>query len=129
MDIVLLPILLFAIAITIRSGIAVYKAIKNKAITIKHCAIALIITLAIYAALFSSYYFSSSAYAFSPYFLFTFFMVLAPYLMSLWLRKDPEDAEIYKGFIVSVVFSAVFIVVFYRYTFGIIQYLRLPVYH
>ena len=129
MGIVLLPFLFLATRGAVLSGIAVYKAIKNKAITSKHCVIALVITLVIYTVLFASYFFSESAYAFSPYFLFPFFMVLVPYLISLWLSKDPKDIEVYKSFIISTLFSTFFLIVFYKYTLGIIQYLKLPIYH
>jgi hypothetical protein len=128
MGIVLLPFLFLAIRAAVLSGIAVYKAIRSKAITIKHNVLALTITLAIYAALFASYFFSDSAYAFSPYFLFPFFMVLVPYILSAGLRNNPDYTNTYKVLTLIVLFSTVLLGIFYKYTFGIIQYLKLPVY-
>ena len=129
MGLILLPFLFLAIRAAILSGTAVYKFIKNKAIAVKHYLFALIITLAIYTALFASYFFSDSAYAFSPYFLFPFFMVLMPYILSAGLRNNPDYTGIYKTLIVIVLFSTLFLIVFYKYTFGIVQYLELRVYH
>lgn len=91
----------------------------------------LLLSATIYAALFLDYKFSSRAYGLGSYFVFPFYMVLLPFIVGLVTRfSHGKYAKIASGlFLLSVIFSGLFIVLFQQYTIGIVDWLELPKYY
>jgi len=128
MDLVLMPFLLLCIIAIIKSARLIYKCIKDKSISINHCIVALSTTLIIYGLIFVNYYYSETAYAFGAYFMFPFFMVIVPFLISRFIKNDPPKS-LSNIFLLSVIFSGIFIIVFFRYTFDLVKFLKIPIHY
>ncbi|MFT5754677.1 MAG: hypothetical protein ACI924_001915 [Flavobacterium sp.] len=74
---------------------------------------------------------SNEAYGLGTYFIFPFFMILLPFLISIILKilNKPKTNKISIILLVSIILSGIFIIAFEKYTFGLIEYLEITKYH
>lgn len=111
----------------LKSISTIYKFEKNKEIETENYFFGVLITLIIYFSIYMSYKYSDSAIALGAYFVFPFYMILIPYTIANSIKKsnDIRRLKVKQCLLISVISSSIFIVIFYKYTFGIIEYLGL----
>lgn len=128
MGIILLPFLLIAVVLYVKTAIAVYKGIRAHQIDFKIVFIGVIIALLIYGLIFFNYYLSSEAYAFGAYFVFLFFMIILPYSFTGFLKKAQNKSSrmFYFSLSVSILLSGLSLLILNKYTFGIAEFLQIP---
>lgn len=131
MGIIILPFLLVAIIAFITSLVMIISSLTKKDLILKDLYIGLIITLCLYLGIFSLYALSNEAYALGPVFIFPFFMILVPFFLSLALRivNTSKSYRISYSLLISIISSGILIVVFYKYTFDILETLGIQKYH
>lgn len=131
MGLIIFPVLLFAIVTVIIAILFIISAIRQKIIHLKEFIAGVLITASIYAILFANYKYSNSVYALGTYFVFPFFMILLPATLGSLARLIKKDTFISfsNSLFISVCISGLFITVFNKYTFGLANYLEIPVYY
>ncbi|MFD2891375.1 hypothetical protein ACFS5J_05035 [Flavobacterium chuncheonense] len=127
MGIIIVPFLFITLIAFIVAIIFLYKPLVKKEIKPKNFLLGTSITIAIYAMIFLNYKSSENAYALGTFFMFPFFMILIPFVLGMILKiiNQPITQAISNSILISVIVSGVFMVVLYKYTFGIIEYLGL----
>lgn len=125
MGLVILPFLLINIVFLFWGGIHILKALSNKQITISHLLAGIAISILIYGILFLDYKLSDTAYALGTWFMFPFFMVSVPFFIGLCAitLKGKIPQFVSSACMFSVILSGIFIIVFQKYTFNIIDFL------
>ena len=120
-----------AFLLFIMSLIQLYKAIRQKTLRLKQAFLGILLILVIYIAIFTVYYFSDSAYALGAALMFTFFMIIAPALIGLKLRKSDVGNIVGNAniFFICAVVSGILIPVLSDYTIDLPEYLGIPLYH
>lgn len=128
MGMILLPFLLMALGAFITSVVFEIHAITKGTLTLYPILFGIIISMCIYALLFRNYKASQSAYALGVYFMFPIYMVILPFVLGMLLKFFPYPFTFFvsNGLFVSVILSGLFMVLFSKYTFGIIDLLGLP---
>jgi hypothetical protein len=131
MGIILFPYILIAIFVLIIALILAVKSFLKKELIFEDIFLGLITTLCIYILIYINYKISEEAYGLGTYFIFPFFMIFLPFITSfiLKLSKKTKTNKISNILLVSVILSGIFIIVFEKYTFGLIEYLELTKYH
>jgi hypothetical protein len=129
MGLILVPYLLIAIITLIIA--LVIKSILKKELIFEDIFSGIIITLCIYTLIYINYKMSNEAYGLGTYFIFPFFMILLPFLISIILKilNKPKTNKISIILLVSIILSGIFIIAFEKYTFGLIEYLEITKYH
>jgi hypothetical protein len=127
MGIIIIPFLFITLIAFIVSIIFLYKPLVKKEIKSKNFLLGISITIVIYTLIFLNYKSSLSAYALGTFFMFPFFMILIPFILGMILKiiNQPITQILSNSLLISVIVSGVFMVVFNKYTFGIIEYLEL----
>ncbi len=131
MGIIILPFLLIAIIAFITSIIMIISSLTKKELILKDFYQGFLITVGIYLLIFIVYILSDEAYALGPVFIFPFFMILTPFFISLILRimNTQKTYRISYSLLISIIISGIFILIFNKFTFGIIEYLEIQQYH
>lgn len=131
MGIIILPFLLIAIIVFITSIIMIISSLTKKELILKDFYQGFLITVGIYLLIFIVYRLSDEAYALGPVFIFPFFMILIPFFISLILRimNTKKTYRISYSLLFSIIISGIFILIFNKFTFGIIEYLEIQQYH
>jgi hypothetical protein len=131
MGLILVPYLLIAIITLIIALVLVIKSILKKELIFEDIFSGIIITLCIYTLIYINYKMSNEAYGLGTYFIFPFFMILLPFLISIILKilNKPKTNKISIILLVSIILSGIFIIAFEKYTFGLIEYLEITKYH
>lgn len=131
MGIIILPFLLIAIIAFITSIIMIISSLTKKELILKDFYQGFLITVGSYLLIFVVYIFSDEAYALGPVFIFPFFMILTPFFISLILRimNTQKTYRISYSLLISIIISGIFILIFNKFTFGIIEYLEIQQYH
>ena len=94
---------------------------------LKEVLLGLCLSSLIYCGLFIDYKTSDSAYALGTFFYFPFAMIYVPFLSAIVLRFcGAKFALLLRVLFWSVILSGIFIILFQKYTFGIIDYLAIP---
>jgi hypothetical protein len=131
MGIILVPYILIAIFVLIIALILAIKSFLKKELIFEDIFLGLITTLCIYTLIYINYKISEESYGLGTYFIFPFFMIFLPLITSFTLKlsKKTKTNKISNILLVSVILSGIFIIVFEKYTFGLIEYLELTKYH
>jgi hypothetical protein len=131
MGLILVPYLLIAIITLIIALVLVIKSILKKELIFEDIFSGIIITFCIYTLIYINYKMSNEAYGLGTYFIFPFFMILLPFLISIILKilNKPKTNKISIILLVSIILSGIFIIAFEKYTFGLIEYLEITKYH
>lgn len=131
MGIIILPFLLIAIIAFITSIIMIISSLTKKELILKDFYQGFLITVGSYLLIFIVYILSDEAYALGPVFIFPFFMILTPFFISLILRimNTQKTYRISYSLLISIIISGIFILIFNKFTFGIIEYLEIQQYH
>ncbi|MXN92759.1 hypothetical protein GR160_16135 [Flavobacterium sp. Sd200] len=131
MGIIVFFFLLIAIAVVVSAMALLFNSIRKSELGIKGIMAGALLPAAIYIMIFIDYKFSCSVYALGSYFVFPFYMVLLSFTVGLIARAIKKN--IFKSvsniLLVSVIFSALFITLLNKYTFGIADYLQIPKYY
>jgi hypothetical protein len=127
MGIIILPFLVLAFLAFLKSISLIYKSAKVKDIEAENYFFGTLITLIIYFLIYLNYKSNDSAIALGAYFMFPFFMIITPYIIGMSLKNSNEvlKKKLMQILLISVISSSIFIVIFYKYTFGIIELLGL----
>lgn len=125
MGIIILPFILIALIAFIISVVILFKSLLKKELNPKNFLIGTITSISIYFLIFMDYKTSESSYALGTYFMFPFFLILIPFTGGIILKiiNKPKTIEISNSLFTSVILSGLFMVLFSKYTFGIIEYL------
>ena len=131
MGIIILPFLLIALIAFITSIIMIISSLTKKELILKDFYQGFLITVGSYLLIFIVYILSDEAYALGPVFIFPFFMILTPFFISLILRimNTQKTYRISYSLLISIIISGIFILIFNKFTFGIIEYLEIQQYH
>ncbi len=110
-----------------KSVFIILKLAKNKEIENESYFFGILITLISYYLIYLNYKSSDTAIALGTYFTFPFFMVLIPYLIGINFKnsKDQKKRKLMQVLMISAISSGLFIIIFYKYTFGITEVLGL----
>jgi len=127
MGLVIIPFLFMAFIAFFFAFVMIIKSIVIKDISPKDCLFGIGVSMIIYSILFLDYYLSKSAYALGTYFMFPLFMILLPFTFGIATRyiNQMKIRTLSKISLLSVIFSGVFILICNKYTFGIIDYLKI----
>jgi len=131
MGIIILPIYIGALIIYFFCGKQIMKWHANEALSISTILFGLLISLIILVGVGLSYYFKERVYAFSPVFRFPFVLFYIPGILALILLKSQnlQIENIAKSIVVSIIFSGVLMLIFHKYTFGILEFLEIEKYY
>lgn len=127
MGLIILPFLIIAFLAFIKSINIIYKFAKTSEIEGENYFFGIMTTLIIYFLIYLSYKSNDSAIALGTYFIFPFFMILIPYIIGFNFKNSNEEKKkkIMQILLISVISSSLFITIFNKYTFGIIDLLGL----
>ncbi len=109
----------------------IISSLTKKELILKDFYQGFLITVGSYLLIFIVYILSDEAYALGPVFIFPFFMILTPFFISLILRimNTQKTYRISYSLLISIIISGIFILIFNKFTFGIIEYLEIQQYH
>lgn len=127
MGLVLFPFFILAFGLLMAALVILAKAAINNTLKTKDVLWGMLISVTIYGLIYWDYASGDEAYALGTYFVFPFFMVMLPFVIS-WVVKStykPYSLPVFHSLLISVVVSAVLMGVGYKYTFGIIEHLGL----
>ena len=128
MGLIIYPFLLIAMIAVIFTLVLLFVSIKKNGVSLKEVTAGFLITVVIYSTLFLNYKYGGSAYVLGTYFMFPFYMILLPFTLSFVAKAFKTEAfrSASISLLLSVVYSALFIALLNRYTFGLIDYLQIP---
>ena len=127
MGLIILPFLVIAFLAFLKSISIIYRLAKIKEIKKVNYFFGILLTLSLYFLIYLSYKSNDSAYALGAYFMFPFFMIIIPYIIGASYKNSIENKKkkMMQILLISVISSSLFIVIFNKYTFGIIELLGL----
>ena len=131
MGLIIAPIFLGVLIICIFSGIQVNKWYGDSSLNLLIITSGLILSLTILIGIGVSYYFKQKVYALSPMFRIPIWLFYIPGVIGLILLQfqHPILIQIAKTLITSIIISAVISLVFNKYIFGILDYLKIEKYY
>ena len=123
MGLVILPYLIGALAIVIHSVITILGHYRDGALHTMDLIFGILLSAIIFGLIVLSYKLKEKSYALSPIFRFPSYMIYVPFLMiSLVNRLFTFDINhVYNSVLISIIVSALIMIVFNGYVFNIID--------
>lgn len=131
MGLIIYPFLLINIIFVFWAIFYTIKSMSKKQFTISHLLTGIAVTIITYGILYLDYRLSDKAYPLGTYFMFPFFMVSIPFFIGLCARFVSGRIAQFLSMmcLFSSIFSGLFIAIFQKYTFYIIDFLQIPKYY
>lgn len=131
MGIIILPIYVGALIIYIFCVKQIIKWLDNGVLSIPVILFGLLISLLILVGIGLSYYFKERVHGLSPMFRLPFCLFYIPGIFGFVLMQSQnmQIENIAKSIVVSVIFSGILILIFNKYTFGILDFLKIKKYY